>query len=131
MVGGVRCTCVIVHTVAGRRANSASSERPSVRSVLTGPCDMEGTSAFSNPRKSLRRSRESRSAAGAGNSIVNDTVVVLKVRGAFRKSDKDLRDASQPVSSFNRCLAITIRCISDVPSPISQIFASRIIRSTG
>src|SRR4029078_13080003 len=33
--------------------------------------------------------------------------------------------AAQSLSSFNRCLAITIRCISDVPSPISQILASR------
>ena len=33
--------------------------------------------------------------------------------------------------SLSRCRAMTIRWISDVPSPISPIFASRIIRSTG
>lgn len=34
-------------------------------------------------------------------------------------------------SSLSKCRAITMRWISDVPSPISEIFASRIIRSTG
>ena len=38
---------------------------------------------------------------------------------------------SQSASSFSRCLAMTRRWISEVPSPISQIFASRNIRSTG
>lgn len=32
---------------------------------------------------------------------------------------------------FSRCLAMTMRCTSLVPSPISQIFASRMYRSTG
>lgn len=79
-------------------------------------------------RSSLGRSRESRSAAEAGKDNVDDTIVLLKESLAFRKHDNDLR---QSVSSFKRCLAITMRCISDVPSPISQILASRIIRSTG
>ncbi len=39
--------------------------------------------------------------------------------------------ATQPASSFTRWRAITSRWISEVPSPISQILASRIIRSTG
>ena len=38
---------------------------------------------------------------------------------------------AQSTSDFRRCRAITIRCTSDVPSPISQILASRIMRSTG
>jgi len=37
----------------------------------------------------------------------------------------------QPTTSPSRCRAMTIRWISEVPSPISQIFASRIMRSTG
>ena len=35
------------------------------------------------------------------------------------------------ISPFSRCRAITMRWISLVPSPISQIFASRMKRSTG
>jgi hypothetical protein len=34
-------------------------------------------------------------------------------------------------SPLSRCRAMTIRWISEVPSPISPILASRIIRSTG
>jgi hypothetical protein len=85
-------------------------------------------------RRSLRRSRESRSAAGAGKIIDKDdkdTVVLLKLSPCFRKADNDLGSFAQSVSSLSKWRAITIRWISDVPSPISQIFASRIIRSTG
>jgi hypothetical protein len=128
---------VIVHIEAGWRVVSASIERPDMRSAhQMGPCDMKRTSVTNalasdertDSRNSLRRSRESRSAAGAGRSRANDTVVLLKVQCAFRKSDKDL---DQSVSSFRRCRAMTIRWISEVPSPISQILASRIMRSTG
>ena len=41
------------------------------------------------------------------------------------------REGAQPATSLSRWRAITRRWISLVPSPISQILASRIIRSTG
>ena len=49
----------------------------------------------------------------------------------FQRSTPLPTQTPYPASSFNTCRAMTIRWISDVPSPISQIFASRIIRSTG
>jgi hypothetical protein len=41
-------------------------------------------------RRSLRRSRESRSAAEAGKDSVDITAVLLKTTGCFRKSHNDL-----------------------------------------
>jgi hypothetical protein len=76
----------------------ASLSRLGVRSVHSrGPCVAEGTSAVNAlnkartiSRRSLRRSRESRSAAGAEKDIDN-TVVVLKLYPSFRKSSNELR----------------------------------------
>jgi len=103
---------VIVHTGTGwrdiwlpraaRRATSAlkaSIERPGVRSTrLVGPCVVKGTSAVNVldniartiSRRSLRRSRESRGAAGAGKYTEN-TIVLLQLMLRFRKSGNDLR----------------------------------------
>lgn len=95
----VRDSCVIVHVVAGRRFNNTDTERPNVRSARAfGRRVMNGTTAetaltkaaSTNSRSALQRSCESRSAAGAGNDNANNTVVLLKVRSAFRKSYNDL-----------------------------------------
>jgi hypothetical protein len=59
---------------------------------------MEGTSAINAldniartiSRKSLRRSRESRSAAGAG-KVTEITAILLKLTARFRKYGNDLR----------------------------------------
>lgn len=111
---GVLGPRVIVHAGSGwrdappanagkRRAKVASNGRLGVRStplsVSLGSCVMERTSVLSildklprkPSRKSLRRGRESRGAAGAGKNRIDDTRVVLKLRRRFRKSDNDLR----------------------------------------
>src|SRR6185295_11231265 len=105
---------VIVHTGSGwrdalprqtsaRRATStltASIERPGMRSAhVWGPRVMERTSAVNaldnfsrtSSRESLRRSRESRGAVRAGKDNVDNTVVVLKERPAFRNTSNDLQ----------------------------------------
>ena len=141
--------------IAAMRVRSASSGRFGVRSARSsrmccslrernprgcnGPCVVEGTraknaldnNARTPSRRALGRSQESRSAARAGKDTDN-TAELLKLCSSFRKTDNNLaRGDPQSVSSLRRCRAITIRWISDVPSPISQTLASRIMRSTG
>ena len=112
--GDVRFACVIVHTETGWRVISAckaSLRRLGVRSAReVGPCVMEETSAVNTldniartiSRSSLRRSRESRSAAGAGKDIVTYTVVLLKAWPSFRKCDKDLASQLAPSEGAGR-----------------------------
>lgn len=87
---------------------------------------------------------------GAGAGRENEGMHAGKLHPAgrvvqrMRKEGRRVRDESgssrtrhpssrtrHPASSRTRCLAMTSRWISDVPSPISQILASRIMRSTG
>ena len=89
LIVDVQDSSVIVHVAAGRRFDNTDKERPNVRSARGfGRRVMNGTTAkialtkaaSTNSRSALQRSRESRSAAGAGSDNANNTVVLLKVR---------------------------------------------------
>ena len=97
------------------------------RSYARGMADVtaDGTATPSRARRRERATAETR----AGILAAARTVLLQEAEGQTQL----LRDLGVGQSRMprSRCRAITTRWISDVPSPISQIFASRIMRSTG
>ncbi len=129
------------------RARRAGVERDIVRSIAdicTGKRGMPSNANARSPAMCADARRESPVLASAEKTRLCAAPLRARPDGRrrtalpqyrllhpVRATAREYRMRRQSSSCRNRCLAITMRWISDVPSPISQIFASRIMRSTG